>query len=59
MRSSDFLLLEGYADRVRTGGCIAGAYSDLICRAVSFAVVMDAVLNITLNPLDMLTILFI
>ena len=59
MRNSDFLLLEGYADRVRTGCCIAGTNRDLTCRAVSLAVVMDAVLNITLNPLDMLTILFI
>lgn len=58
-RASDLLLLEGCTDRVCAGCCIAGTNRDLSCGAVGFAVVMDTVLNIALNPLDMLATLFI
>ena len=60
MRRSDLLLLEGRADRVCAGGCIAGTDRDLLCSAIGLAVVVDAILYIALDPLDMLAaILFV
>jgi len=54
------LLLEGNANRVCAGCGIAGTYCDLFCRAIRLTVVMNAILDIALDPLDMLAaILFI
>ena len=50
VRLSDVSLLEGRADRIRAGGCIAGADCDLFCGAVAVTIVINAVLCITVDP---------
>lgn len=50
--SLDISLLEGGADRIGAGGCIAGTDCDLFCGAVAVAVVVDAVAYIAGDTFD-------
>ena len=50
----EFLGLEGCAECVTRCGCIVRAYGDLICSAVGVAIVIIAVLYVTLDALDVL-----
>ena len=52
VRLSDVSLLEGRADRIRAGGCIAGTDRDLFCGAVAVTVMVNAVADIAGNTLD-------
>ena len=44
--------LEGSAHGVAFLGSVCGTYVDLLCGAMSFTVVMNAVLYVTANALD-------
>ena len=49
---SDASLLEGCADRICAGGCVAGTDRDFFCGAVAVTVMVDAVAHIAGDTLD-------
>ena len=54
---SDVSLLEGRADSVRAGGCVAGTDCDFFRSTVAVAIMVDAVAYIAGNTLDVTLIL--
>jgi hypothetical protein len=48
------LLLEGCADGVGAGGCIAGAYRDLFCGAIGLTVMINTILYLANDAVDVL-----
>ena len=51
----EFLGLESCAECIAGCGCVVRTYGDLICCAVCVAIVIVAVLHVTLDPFNVLT----